>query len=194
MFSDPSLKRFLIEINNLFTFNNYNKAVQKVREQFIFSRTVEEKIFLHLISAYLYLKLKDLFNSEVEFNNVINLLKLVKPRIIYYEFLTHYGISECFYSAGKFKQAFESRSLAQNLKMNIDLSSSNVTSEVIDTLNKVSELLTPKYDLIKDYKTKINTDKRKSLISLLMNKGRISYDSGDFKKAIKAIRRAEKYS
>ena len=50
-----------------------------------------------------------------------------------------------------------------------------------------------KYDLIKDYKSRIDENKKKLIIDKLETKSEYKYNCGDYKGSIIAARRAEKY-
>ena len=50
-----------------------------------------------------------------------------------------------------------------------------------------------KYDLIDDYKLQINDKKKSEIINSLEKTSEIKLKSGDYKGAINAIRRSEKY-
>ena len=51
----------------------------------------------------------------------------------------------------------------------------------------------PKYDLINDYKRRITESKRLEIIASLENISQDKYQKGEYKAAIRALRRAEKY-
>ena len=50
-----------------------------------------------------------------------------------------------------------------------------------------------KFDLINDHKLRIDESKINKIINLLEQKSDEKYNQGDFKGAIKALRRSEKY-
>ena len=66
-----------------------------------------------------------------------------------------------------------------------------------DILNKykeeLSSLYSSKFDLINDHKLRIDESKINKIIKLLEQKSVEKYNEGDFKGAIKALRRSEKY-
>ena len=58
---------------------------------------------------------------------------------------------------------------------------------------ELSNLYTSKFDLINDHKLKIDELKINKIAKLLEQKSDEKYNNGDFKGAIKALRRSEKY-
>ena len=66
-----------------------------------------------------------------------------------------------------------------------------------DIFNKFKEelacLYASKFDLINDHKLRIDASKIKKIVKLLEQKSDEKYHKGDFKGAIRALRRAEKY-
>tara|TARA_Y100001968_G_C18900362_1_gene500399 strand:- start:7 stop:366 length:360 start_codon:yes stop_codon:yes gene_type:complete len=98
--------------------------------------------------------------------------------------------SESKYNSRDYKGAIEDRRrakaiIAQSNKLEIENTYENLLKE--STLNN------PKYDLIKDYKKKISDIKKSDLIDHLNRLSNAKYALGDYKGAIKALRRAERY-
>ena len=66
-----------------------------------------------------------------------------------------------------------------------------------DIFNKFKEelacLYASKFDLINDHKLRIDASKIKKIVKLLEQKSDEKYHKGDFKGAIRALRRSEKY-
>ena len=58
---------------------------------------------------------------------------------------------------------------------------------------ELSLLYASKFDLIKDHKLRIDKSKIKKIVKLLEIKSEEKYRKGDFKGAIRALRRSEKY-
>ena len=59
--------------------------------------------------------------------------------------------------------------------------------------NELSTLYSSKFDLINDHKLRLNESQKKKLVKLLVQKSDEKYNIGDFKGAIRALRRSEKY-
>tara|TARA_Y100001968_G_scaffold327697_2_gene373267 strand:+ start:331 stop:1002 length:672 start_codon:yes stop_codon:yes gene_type:complete len=57
----------------------------------------------------------------------------------------------------------------------------------------LSKVVKSKYDLIQDYKKLLNSSRKKAIIKKLEHISDQRYQSGDYKGAIRAIRRSEKY-
>ena len=66
-----------------------------------------------------------------------------------------------------------------------------------DILKKFKEelyyLYSSKFDLINDHKLRIDESKKNQIVKLLEQKSDEKYNKGDFKGAIRALRRSEKY-
>ena len=93
------------------------------------------------------------------------------------------------YKEGNFKGALEDK-----LKVKTLLESSLCDKNIKDTLKKeLARLYTSRFDLIYDHKKRIDDQKRNSIINSLETKSKEKIRSGDFKGAIKALRRSEKY-
>ena len=67
------------------------------------------------------------------------------------------------------------------------------TEEEFIALVKELILNKSKYNLIADYKIRINELKRNQIIKHLKEKSEAQYDSGDYKGCIRSLRRMEKY-
>ena len=97
--------------------------------------------------------------------------------------------SERKFKEGNFKEAIEDK---RNVRKLLNLQNCD---EYI--LKKFKEelyyLYTSKFDLINDHKSRINESKINKIVKLLEQKSDEKYNNGDFKGAIKALRRSEKY-
>jgi len=98
--------------------------------------------------------------------------------------------SEQKYKEGDFKGAIDDKRRAKMI-----LNKENLEKELIETYKKeISLLYVSKFDLIRDHKVIINSSKKTEIINLLEKKSEDKYNEGDYKGAIKALRRSEKYS
>ena len=97
--------------------------------------------------------------------------------------------SERKFKEGNFKEAIEDK---RNVRKLLNLQNCD---EYI--LKKFKEelyyLYTSKFDLINDHKSRINESKINKIVKLLEQKSDEKYNKGDFKGAIRALRRSEKY-
>ena len=99
--------------------------------------------------------------------------------------------SESKYISGDYKGALIDKRIAR--KIIID------NKNIIELESRYKEIIRSKiikpskYDLIQDYKKRIDDIKKKDIIEILESKSESKYMSGDFKGAIIALRRAEKY-
>ena len=97
--------------------------------------------------------------------------------------------SEKKYREGDFKGAIEDKLKANNL-----YNQETFEEELIEQYKQeISLLYQSKFDLIYDHKLRIDNKKKESIIKLLLRKTEEKYKKGDFKGAIKALRRSEKY-
>ena len=98
-------------------------------------------------------------------------------------------LSELKFHKGDFKVAAECKR-----KVNMILKSESNNEEIIDKFKEeLSNLYSTKFDLIFDHKLKIDELKKKQIVKLLLDISNKKFDSGDFKGAVKALRRSEKY-
>lgn len=99
--------------------------------------------------------------------------------------------SELKYKEGDYKGAIEDRRKVKRIML--DVPDQNQLEKKFKSLIKTTMANNSKYDLIKDYKTKLNELRKDEIASDLEKLSELKYQSGDFKGSIKAIRRAEKY-
>ncbi len=99
--------------------------------------------------------------------------------------------SELKYKNGDFKGAVADKKQANRLF----LSNLNIIGieDQFYALLKDSVMGNPKYDLIQDYKVRIDAPKRAEIISRLEALAESKYEAEDYKGAIRAMRRADKY-
>ena len=94
----------------------------------------------------------------------------------------------------KYKQGDFKGSLEDKLKVRSLIESNLCDKKIKDILKKeLTRLYNSKFDLIYDHKKRIDDQKRVKIINSLENKSKEKYNTGDFKGAIKALRRSEKY-
>ena len=99
--------------------------------------------------------------------------------------------SESKYKAGDFKGAVMERREAR--KIFLENSKSPQPKIAFQSTIKKLEITKSRYNLIEDYKARIDDIKKLKIIEKLENQSVIKYKSGDFRGAIKDLRRAEKY-
>ena len=98
-------------------------------------------------------------------------------------------LSEKKFKLGNFKGALEDK-----MKANEILKSKSCDEKIIEKYKKeLSSLYSSKFDLIFDHKQKINEIKRNEIVKMLERKSKEKLKKLDYKGAIKALRRAEKY-
>ena len=95
--------------------------------------------------------------------------------------------SEKKFKKGNFKGALEDKMKANTILKSCD-------KKIIDKYrDELSRLYSSKFDLIFDHKLKINEIKRNEIVQMLEHKSKEKLKDLDYKGAIKALRRAEKY-
>ena len=97
--------------------------------------------------------------------------------------------SEIKFKEGNFKGAIEDKRKVRSL-----LSSEFCNEDNIKLFKKeLSNLYMSKFDLINDHKLRIDESEINKIVKLLEQKSDEKYRKGDFKGAIRALRRSEKY-
>jgi len=97
--------------------------------------------------------------------------------------------SEMKFKRGNFKGALDDK-----MKANSILKSKASDKEIIEKYKEeLSILYTSKFDLIFDHKLKIDEIKINEIVKMLQRKSEEKLKNLDYKGAIKALRRAEKY-
>ena len=97
--------------------------------------------------------------------------------------------SEIKFKEGNFKGAIEDKREVRSL-LNSKLCDEDIFKKFKEEL---SFLYASKFDLINDHKLRIDESKINKIVKLLEQKSDEKYNEGDFKGAIKALRRSEKY-
>ena len=93
------------------------------------------------------------------------------------------------YKDGDFKGSLEDKLKVKSL-LELNLCDKNIKYIL---KKELTLLYNSKFDLIYDHKKRIDDQKRYKIIKFLENKSKEKYIIGDFKAAIKALRRSEKY-
>ena len=97
-------------------------------------------------------------------------------------------------SENKFKRGNFRGALEDKMRANAILKSKSCDEKMIQKYRKeLSSLYSSKFDLIFDHKLKIDEIKRNEIVKMLEQKSKEKLESLDYKGAIKALRRAEKY-
>jgi len=98
-------------------------------------------------------------------------------------------LSEKKFKLGNFKGALEDK-----MKANAILKSKSCDEKIMEKYKEeLSTLYSSKFDLIFDHKLKIDEIKINEIVKLLENKSEEKLKNLDYRGAIKALRRAEKY-
>ena len=98
-------------------------------------------------------------------------------------------LSEKKFKLGNFKGALEDK-----MKANAILKSKSCDEKIMEKYKEeLSSLYSSKFDLIFDHKLKIDEIKINEIVKLLKHKSEEKLKNLDYRGAIKALRRAEKY-
>ena len=105
-----------------------------------------------------------------------NLIKLIRS-------------SEEKYKKGNYKGAIIDKREVKSI-----LKSKSACEEINEKYKEeLSDLYSSKFDLIFDHKLRIDEIKKNQIVKLLENKSEEKFKIGDYKGAVKALRRSEKY-
>ena len=97
-------------------------------------------------------------------------------------------------SENKFKRGNYKGALKDKIKVNAMLKSKSCDKKTIEKYREeLSILYSSRFDLIFDHKLKINEIKINEIVKMLESKSEEKLKNLDYKGAIKALRRAEKY-
>jgi len=129
--------------------------------------------FFRLIGLILVSKKKMEDSGELILGNIIKLTRS----------------SEKKFKLGNFKGALDDK-----IKANEILKSKSCDEKIIEKYREeLSSLYSSKFDLIFDHKLKIDAIKRNEIVQMLERKSEEKLKNHDYRGAIKALRRAEKY-
>ena len=97
-------------------------------------------------------------------------------------------------SERKFKEGNFIGAIEDKREVRFLLNSKFCDKDIVRTFKKeLSSLYSSKFDLINDHKLRLNESEIKKIVNLLEQKSDEKYRKGDFKGAIRALRRSEKY-
>ena len=97
-------------------------------------------------------------------------------------------------SERKFKEGNFIGAIEDKREVRFLLNSKFCDKEIVRTFKKeLSSLYSSKFDLINDHKLRLDESGIKKIVNLLEQKSDEKYRKGDFKGAVRALRRSEKY-
>ena len=114
---------------------------------------------------------------------------LNSDKLLFENIVNHTRSSERKFREGNFKGAIEDKREVMFL-LNSEFCDEDILKKYREEL---SNLYTSKFDLINDHKLRIDESRIKKIVKLLEQKSDEKYRKGDFKGAIRALRRSEKY-
>jgi len=114
-----------------------------------------------------------LYSHELSIENIVNITRS----------------SERKFREGNFKGAIEDKREVMSL-----LNSKFCDKEIFAKFKEeLSDIYASKFDLINDHKLRLDELKKNKIIKLLEQKSNEKFHKGDYKGAVRAMRRAEKY-
>ena len=124
------------------------------------------------------------FSANSKVKKMLNSDKLCIEKIV-----NQTRSSERKFKEGDFKGAIEDKREVRFL-LNSKFCDKDIMKKFKEEL---SRLYTSKFDLINDHKLRIDKSKINKIVKLLVLKSEEKYNKGDFKGAVRALRRSEKY-
>ena len=145
-----------------------------------------------LLVNYLSIKKIKLFFLYAD-RIILNLEKKIKMedpgQLIFENLIKLTRSSENKFKRGNFKGALEDK-----MKANTILKSKSCDKKIMEKYKEeLSSMYSSKFDLIFDHKLKIDEIKRNEIVQMLERKSEEKLKNHDYRGAIKALRRAEKY-
>ena len=187
----------------------YNTAIKYLLKYKEINCSNEDCGICYLYCAFLNSRISKYDEAIKYFSNAISIEYKISEIERVIKILAYLGRSEVKYKIKQYKGSIIDRKqykkLIKNKYPNLfliiseleNLSSSqtylNQYVYKIKLFISLSEKRISKYDLIQDYKKKINSSRINEIIDKLQTIGNEKYKIGDYKAAIKAIRRSEKY-
>ena len=97
-------------------------------------------------------------------------------------------------SEEKFKQGNFKGAIIDKREAKLIIKSTSSHNEILNKFKEeLSTLYSSKFDLIFDHKLRINELKKNEIVKSLEQKSEEKFKKGDYKGAVKALRRSEKY-
>mgnify|MGYP001473749205 CR=1 FL=1 len=203
---------FYNEVINLIDLNDNAGAIEIINKNINTLKSPDEIALAYLNCGFLNDKLRDYVSAIEDFSRSIYFESELEIINLRSKDISFSARSNSRYKNGDYKGAIEDKRKAKNIRLlEIDRLSelNNIKIDYkkillgdfiqIDlepkykTLIKVSKIEKSRYDLIKDYKNVINSNRKQEVIKKLEILSELKYKVGDYKASIRAIRRAEKY-
>ena len=203
---------FYDEAINLIDLDDYKGAIKFIKNNIDILESHDEIALGYLNCGFLNDKLGDNLSAIDDFSKSIyyeDKIDIINERS---KDISYSGRSNSRYKNGDFKGAIEDKRKAKEIRLfEIDKSNEFYNTRIdyknillgtflkinlepkYNALIKVSKIRKSKYDLIADFKKVISNERREEVIKKLEFISESKYKIGDYKAAIKAIRRSEKY-
>ncbi|MBW3042380.1 hypothetical protein [Prochlorococcus marinus] len=203
---------FYNEAINLINLDDYDGAINFIKKNINILVNPADIALAYLSCGFLNDKLGDNISAIADFSKTISLEDGIEVIDFRSKDVSLSGRSNSRYKNGDFEGAIEDKRKAKKIRLFEIYKHKELNSNKIDYKNillgtflekdlelkyriliKVSRIEKNKYDLISDYKKVISDKKKEEVIKKLESLSELKYKAGDFKAAIRAIRRAEKY-
>lgn len=206
------LSFFYNEVLHLIDLNDYEGAIKFIKNNLCILKNDDDHGLAYAICGFMNNKLGDHSSAVDDFSVSIDYemsLDLLQGRS---KDISLNGRSNSRYMNQDFQGAMKDKIKAREIRLiendrfsrlnypNIDYKNIILgTFDKVDlktkytVLIKIARIKKSKYDLIEDYKKVINKERKEKVIKKLEILSNSKYKIGDFKGAIKAIRRAEKF-
>ena len=203
---------FYDEAINLIDLDDYKGAIKLIKKNIDILESHDQIALGYLNCGFLNDKLGDNLSAIDDFSKSIyyeSKIDIIHERS---KDISYSGRSNSRYKNGDFKGAIEDKRKAKEIRLfEIDKSNEFYNTRIdyknillgtflkmnlepkYNALIKASKIRKSKYDLIADFKKVISNERREEVIKKLEFISESKYKNGDYKGAIKAIRRSEKY-
>ncbi len=197
---------------HLFEMNDCKGAIEEIKKHINSSNEYYDLAFAYLNCGFINTKLRDYSSAINDFSKAISFEAKSDILIGRSKDISLNGRSNARYKAGDYKGAIDDKRKARKIRLleeikNVEYKSNMLSFKnillssfddiALDTkyslLIKTSRVEKPRYDLIEDYKKVINDKRKQEIINRLEIISDSKYKTGDYKGAVKAIRRSEKY-
>ena len=176
------------------------------------TNTKDDVLYTYLFCGYLRSLIKKHLLAINDFSMVIE-LSIKSENNLFLLSLAFQGRSEAKYKTNDFRGAFYDLLKSQKylklyenkfnetiqsvlnrcLLFDLQLQLNSLENLRFHLLSRINESIVSKYDLITDYKKRLDKQKRLDIYNKLKKSSEIFFSKGDYKRSIKALRRAIRY-
>tara|TARA_Y100001968_G_C19451332_1_gene768863 strand:- start:2709 stop:3407 length:699 start_codon:yes stop_codon:yes gene_type:complete len=200
-------KKKLKHIISSIDISDYRSAILKINNIIKRLELNEEKSFFIILKGFLKAKIGEYESAIIEFSKVITFRLDNKL----YKLISYKARSELYYKSQNYKESLEDilKAKIHNIPSSINfnpnqsnlyrlyqelLNQTGINYNETANLRHIFNIFDSDYDLIKDYKKVISDKKKLDIIEKLEEKAKLQYDIGNYKAAVRSMRRLERYS